>query len=226
MIVVVLTGPGGGRVTFLQYAVLGLAALVGLAGQAAAYLISLPEPGAAMDPSVERSRKFIRICIGPAILSVGFVPFLTSGVLSEGVTIAMLVLLLPIGLLVAGAEYAKFVLYGNWAIRIPDESLRSRANLLKFGFVIPMALHQIMSSVSVLLQFAGPGATTTAVMMSALSGLVALTLFVFSILLILMLFRLGRALMAHEAIARAIWSPDGYAGRSGSAEPADTAVVQ
>ncbi len=183
--------------------------MISLAGAAAAYygawLLSEGEPGGTSDRPAIRARKMVRIGL---ILGIGgsigismteYLPMPDALALALGIVAA----LASIGSVVG--EWGKFMLYENFARRLPDDAMAKRAKFLRYAYAITLAFLVVGGGALAIAASIWPAASVLPVIAVCLAP-AGIALLVFGIMTLRLLLKLNKALKEQAVIARATWA--------------------
>ncbi len=172
------------------------------------WLLTEPEPCAAIEYNNITARKFIRIAsiIGIAGSLLGLTPEMlgrTSG-------LVVLVVGFVMGLVGLAGEFAKFTFCKQLAERIPDTDLALRAGFLRWAYVMSEAITYVFGTIATVLffmsMFAASAGGQGVIAFSCIMGIGAIGMLVFGIMTIFMLLRLRKALAEQAKFARQSWA--------------------
>jgi hypothetical protein len=200
--------PIGILVGILANAMAALAGVLGLAASLVSFygvwLVTEPEPGVTLAAEQTTARRVVRITLLIGIFGnlVEVIPPLNP-MLGGGVALFATVVVVS-GLAGLVGEFFKYVYYQQLAERIPDTELAERAKLLRWGFVISLAVGLLAGLFAVLtLQPNAPGSSLALV--GCLGIAAGLGLLVFGLLTIFFLLRLRKTVAEQARLARESW---------------------
>jgi hypothetical protein len=204
--------------------------LVGLYG---AWLITAPDPSGIGEDKYVTDRKVVRFTLLLG-LAAQLVQFLTEVLTLPAELELALVGVAMLGALGAvGGEFAKLHYFQKLALRIPDPALAGRARALRWGMAFTLGPLVLFGGLAALVALVGNAGVTTAggpgvapvgipsapglgrlgasalgpvMVLGCLAGVAGLAYCVVAILVLVLIYRLGKAFREQARLARATWA--------------------
>lgn len=156
------------------------------------------------------ARKVVRFALFVGMGSQFFKVISAAYPIGASLRVPLAILGVLAGIIALVGEFAKFMYFEKLAARIPNQLIVKRARFLRWAFTITLGVVTVGGGLLALtMRTAGAGVPGFAYILI----IAALALLVFSILTILLLFRLRRAIAEQARTARVVWDTAGRHAR-------------
>ena len=189
----------------------GLIGMVsGLIGLAGAWMVTEPDPSGIGEDQYGSIRQFVRIALIVGLVSQALQ--IIANISTGGVQFIMMLSMVA-GIVGVAGEMCRLRYFQKLALRIPDQKLADRANLLFWGYGGSLGMVLILGAIawmgvrSALAAGSGPGASMAALGCGILIFFIAFL--VFAVMYLFLLIRLKSAFDQQGQFARQTWASAG-----------------
>lgn len=183
-------------------------AAVGLYG---AWLVTSPDPSGIGEDKYVTDRRIVRFALLVGVASQLFALIQQAMPVVGVLAVLIMLIILLAGLVGVVGEFAKLTYFEKLARRIPDAKLARDAHNLRWAMAISLGAAILFGGVAALAMVlggtGGPGGVAVgATALGCMAGVAGLAYAVVGILVLILIYRLGRAFRQQAHIARHTWA--------------------
>jgi hypothetical protein len=216
VLVAILVGVGGGILagalgTRALGTVLGIAG--GLVGLYGAWLVTSPDPSGIGEDRYVSDRRFVRLALLAGVLSQVLQLVKYAVDIPQELEVALIGFYVAAALVSLVGEFVKLRYFQKLALRIPELGLASQAKTLRWAMAFSLGAVVLFSGIMALLAVATPGGPRAIggplMAVGCVVGIAAIAYFVVGVMILVLVYRLGKSFRLQAATARATWAEAG-----------------